>query len=591
MPLLKDEFDLGALSWVKSEIEGALACADEGIRRFVVNPDDRDIALRTQSHLHQVSGALRMVGLESVARVSGAVEKLVETLGRREIKMSDEVTNAVRRAIAALSEYLDGLLRGRPNRPLVLYPAYRAVLGATGSDNVSELDLFYPNLAQRPTFSEGAAPRTGVELVTLLTLKRAEFQRGLVNLLRGKDFRPALRAMLATLVTIEAIQTEQTRILWWIAVGFLDGLADSPTAPDPVQKRLCARIDLQIERCAKGADPPPERLMRELLFAIAHMRPTTERIRDIQEAYCLASLLPQAATSGEDARTRLLLGSVREQAQIVDETWLRLTTGNRSSLADFGEQTVKLNRLAQSLSNRSLRTIFTKLAEVGSNLNANPRRPDEAVALETATALLVARAALDNYDQLDPSFTQVAHTTIVRLTAALRRRPLPGSSAKQLAEVFWPAEERQLFFQLGQEILTNLNHIEQVLDAFFQDPTKRADLATLPGHMNPVQGALAMLESEDAVSLLRAAQALVQKLAASWGPADPHDAELTAEAFGSLGLFIWALQRGRENPHELLHPVLARFGIVPRQPKRQPIPVWKSVMTPSLTSTTWTDDR
>ena len=41
------------------------------------------------------------------------------------------------------------------------------------------------------------------------------------------------------------------------------------------------------------------------------------------------------------------------------------------------------------------------------------------------------------------------------------------------------AQERVLLAQVGREIQVNLRHMEQVLDAFFRDNTKRADLATL----------------------------------------------------------------------------------------------------------------
>ena len=567
MPAAKEEFDIGPLSWVKPEIELALQRADEGITRFSVNPGDQDLARSTLTHLHQVSGALLMVGLEPVARISEAIERLVDGLGRGEIKIQPEVTGAARGAIASLNQYLEGLMRGEPNRPLVLFPAYRAVLTAAKADKVSEVDLFYPDLSRRPKFSDGATTRAGAELATLLTLKRGEYERALLGLLRDKETAQSLHAMRGALATIEAMQPAGTRMLWWIAVGFLEGLANSPTPPDVSHKHLCGRIDLQIKRQAEGADTVSERLMRELLFAIAKMQPVTDRVREIQDTYRLSNLLPPTDRENpQDTRVRLLLRDLRDQLEEIKESWLKFTSGNRAGLGSFVEQVTKLNTLAQGFGNAPLRGIFSKLVEVGNALKAEPREPSDALALETATALLMAKDALDNYYHLGADFKSLAETAVVRVAAALKGQPIPDEGATQLAEVSRAAQEKLVLFQLGQEILTNLNHIEQVLDGFFRDPAKRADLASVTHSINQVQGALSMLESDDAVNLLKASRDLVQKFSAGEGAADPRDAELTAEAFSNLGLFVSAIQQGRENPDRLLHPVLARFNIAPTRP-------------------------
>jgi chemosensory pili system protein ChpA (sensor histidine kinase/response regulator) len=572
MSTAKDEFDTGPLSWVERELEFALTRADEGISDFSAKPQDHNLARATLPHLHQVSGVLRMVSLEPVDKVSGAIEKLVEALDRGDVKASSDVTNTARAAIKALTRYLKGLMRGEPNRPLTLFPAYQAVLAATGSEKANEIDFFCPDLTQVPRFREPAANRQSTELATLVTLKRGEFQKGLLNLLRGTDYRQSLGTMRGALAAIETMVPAGQRVLLWIAVGFLEGVANCPGPPDVLQKQLCGRIDQHIKRQAQGTEVASERLIRELLFVIAHMQPTTQRIREIQQTYRLTNLLPPAAQeSPETTRVKLFLRDIKDQLEIVKETWVNFTAGNQASLNQFFEQTAQLNKFAQTINNKSLQAVFAKLAEVGYDLNSNPRNPGEAVAIEIATALLVARDALDNYPQLGPNFKQLAETVVVRVSAAMRGRPLPENTPRRLNDIPWAAREKQLFFHLGQEILTNLNHIEEVLDAFFRDPTKRSGLATLPASIHQVEGALTMLESDDAVQLLKAAHRLVKKFATGAGPPDAQDSELTAEAFSNLGHFISALQQGRENPNELLRAALTRFGISP-SPSIAPLP-------------------
>ena len=55
---------------------------------------------------------------------------------------------------------------------------------------------------------------------------------------------------------------------------------------------------------------------------------------------------------------------------------------------------------------------------------------------------------------------------------------------------------------LGREIRANLRHMEQVLDAFFRDNTKRAELASLSKDSQQIRGALNVLGLPDAERLL-----------------------------------------------------------------------------------------
>src|SRR5688500_15918968 len=89
-PLANDEFDIGPLAWVKREIQFALVHADESIGKFAANFDELSFARAAQSHLHQVTGALKMVGLEPITLVSSAAEKLVNAFIIMEVNPTRE---------------------------------------------------------------------------------------------------------------------------------------------------------------------------------------------------------------------------------------------------------------------------------------------------------------------------------------------------------------------------------------------------------------------------------------------------------------------------------------------------------------------
>ncbi|MFM7460319.1 MAG: hypothetical protein ACKO15_05715, partial [Burkholderiales bacterium] len=70
--------DLGPLSWVKTEIEHSLVEARTNLDRLAVDNADAKALKYVCTHLHQVTGALSMVGLGAATRFSEEVEALVE---------------------------------------------------------------------------------------------------------------------------------------------------------------------------------------------------------------------------------------------------------------------------------------------------------------------------------------------------------------------------------------------------------------------------------------------------------------------------------------------------------------------------------
>jgi chemosensory pili system protein ChpA (sensor histidine kinase/response regulator) len=116
------------------------------------------------------------------------------------------------------------------------------------------------------------------------------------------------------------------------------------------------------------------------------------------------------------------------------------------------------------LQHSALAALFAKIADIGVALNANPRAPDETLSLEMATALLVSKDAVDHYQKITPEFASQIDAVNARLTAAFAGKPMPDRHGVSLNEIARSAQEKLLFFQVGQEIQANLGHIEQVLD-------------------------------------------------------------------------------------------------------------------------------
>ena len=143
------------------------------------------------------------------------------------------------------------------------------------------------------------------------------------------------------------------------------------------------------------------------------------------------------------------------------------------------------------------------------------------------------------------------------------------------------AQERVLIAQVGREIQANLRRMEQVLDAFFRDNGKRAELATLTKDSQQIRGALAILGLEDAERLLASCQEQIELYANPETAVNNDDLESLAEALSGLGFYIEAVEQQRPDRERLIAPLLAinfaddiinppELGILEREIKRVP---------------------
>ena len=144
--------DLGPLAWVMDELRKSLDGATKALRRFVRDAElarGSDLAeldasqLRiARQQLHQAVGALEMVGLGAPAKVLRAMEALAQKFVQRPELCSDDAASKVERASFALTEYLEGVLKGQHASPVALFPQYRDVLDLAGGERVHPADLW-----------------------------------------------------------------------------------------------------------------------------------------------------------------------------------------------------------------------------------------------------------------------------------------------------------------------------------------------------------------------------------------------------------------------------------------------------------------
>ena len=152
MPNEFEAFDIGPLTWVKGEIDQALDRTRAALEKAAAESDATQVKF-ARTHLHQVQGALAIVGLDGVTRFAEAAEAYLAHLEEGAGVPQGEHLDLARKALDAIRHYLDGLLDGAPDQPLKLLPLYQA-LAAARSVPAPASDLFFPDLSRRPPKSD-----------------------------------------------------------------------------------------------------------------------------------------------------------------------------------------------------------------------------------------------------------------------------------------------------------------------------------------------------------------------------------------------------------------------------------------------------
>ena len=560
------EFDLGPLSWVHGEIGQALARGLDLLATYRADPTDTTALKQARNHVHQAAGAIQMVGLDGAVVYADEIER---QLARLEELAPAEIGPAcalIDRACRLLRIFLDDIVGGTPPVPLKLFPEYEALQRARGVKAAAPTDLFFPELNLRAPILDAHEPIPQDKLPSHLLKQRRVYQGGLLLFLRG-DLKGAQSMRLAVAGIEQASSRERARTFWWTVGAFFDAILARGLEPGFGAKQLAGRIDLQIRRLGEGSTKVADRLRREVLYYVAISVPVAPSVQAVQNGFGLARLIPPADMLNADlVRLQPILRDMRERLAASKELWLKVTAGRADSLPKLKQNLAEVRAGAAEIGSEPLLNLAVALAERLDRISASGSVP-EPVAMEYATGILLAESAVENFGNVSGEFPNQVKAMLARLEAAHASAPMPATAAPALDEMSRRAQERMLLSHVAREIQANLRRMEQVLDAFFRDHSKRAELATLGKESRQIRGAFKILGQDDAERLLGLCQEQIDSYAQPDNAVGDEDLELLAESLSGLGFFVEALEQQRSDRQRLIAPLLAkRLGEAPAAP-------------------------
>ncbi|RIX47370.1 MAG: response regulator [Rhodocyclales bacterium GT-UBC] len=541
------EFDLGPLNWVKAEIDLALERAEEALSLYESAADITQLKF-CRTHVHQVHGALSMVGLDGVTQVTEALEALLLAIDESRVEAGEDALKALHLAFTGLAVYLDELVAGESNQPLRLLPVYMALSEARGVKTARASDLFFPDLSLRPpkrgNQNAGLKPE---DLRKVLKSERMRYQKGLLKWLKSPaEAESGRQLMLAALAAIEATQeTPAARSFWWAAQAFIEALGDPAVSAESTVYQVSSRIDLQIRRLLEGSNSLAERLMREALFHVAQAPASNSPlVAQVQSVFGLAHLVPMEAAVSVDQPKEAVLRRLREALASTEESWNKVCSGSPGAMNGFAEHAKTTAVLTEDIGQTDLKRLGQGLGAIAGWLAEGGNRYSDTVAMEVATAILLLQNAQENFKRLGTDFAQQVDLMVARLYACIAGKPASEEGIPLLDEMTRRAQEKLLIGQVAREIQNNLAQVEQALDAFFRDSAKRQDLLVLESPLKQIAGALAMLGHMGAVGSIKACSESIRRFAEADYQPVAADFEDVAQQLSLLGFFVDALNSG-----------------------------------------------
>ena len=532
------QFDRAALAIVRPGIDGGLTELKGQLDRFWSDPAGQGYAIQAvQRETKRLTGVFKMVGLDGLGVYCTEIEAVLAELADHPVSAGTVQRDAIEASLAGLIQYLDDIAQGADNATMRLFGKYQQLQFMRGLESSFELDLFFPALKVQLPSSVLDQPQIS-DASARLKAARTQYQQALLRYLRQLDVTAALEMMRQSMLSVmETFPQDPSRAYWWVAAGFFDCLAvkNQPAMGINVS-RLLGRIDQQMRVLLEGK--PSEELpeMYQMLYLIARTEVVFDGIpAAIKQTYSLQRYIQthkQIAPSMLSKR----LTVIAEHTKRAQDSWDACVSGNQADCANFNGQIGLIEQYCDKLDPNTLQVLARTIAKYGQFANSTDNI--NALALDMAMALLLLERGLTGYHQVDDEYQAQALLLSERMYDAVHNSTAAERPLTELIAMYCGQESKLVRSLLSKEMLGNLQRIEATLNAYFDDPAKRYDLADLDKEVRQIQGGMQVLEVQPAVDVSTALQQTLQRLSKTDGSCERVESRSIANALSALERYV-----------------------------------------------------
>ena len=535
------QFDTGPLGWVMGEIREALGRSGAALNDAAALTGDAqaDSLKHAKAYLHQAHGALQMVDVDGVGVMTQAAEQALDRFSDGLLECSFDNANTVGSVYQAVIEYLEELLSGAIQQPARLFPYYRDLQEKIGAARIHPADLFFPDLSLAAVLPQHAADVSTPDYAAC----RGRFEKALLPFLKSTDGasqQATAQVMQDAIALIAAGQKESAARTFWVAMqSFAELVAKGQLPSDLYVKQLFGLINLQIRRLSQGEGSLPEPMMRDALFFIAAAGNPSPTARALRRAYRVDNVVPANYDKKRYGRIDAdALKTAKEALARAKVTWDKLAAEiDPAKEAEFEEQLATIATASDKLGAPALARLQHELVKATKDSIASGR--NDMFSLEMASAMLFVENGLDQIRQLPDDFDANAVLVGQRLLA-LAAGQTPPVAPQWQGDLSRRIQQDQTVAVLAAEMKNGLRQVEKVLDDYYADGSKRPTLSQIDPVLHQLQGAVAILDQEDAMRAALHVKEAVRALAAAEGNPELEAASLQniAQNIGALGFFV-----------------------------------------------------
>jgi chemosensory pili system protein ChpA (sensor histidine kinase/response regulator) len=475
---------------------------------------------------------LKMVGLFGAAVFCAELELTLGELTTNPDQVSAMHRDVLRRALFGITHYLDSLANGADNVSLRLFPQYQELQQLRGLEMSFELDLFFPDLDVQLPDQVLSLPVQNEDIAHLKML-RSQYQQGLLKWMRQDNVAASAQQMQRVLERVLRCATQdESRAFWWVGYGLLDCVKLDGLPPEMNVRKLLSRIDQQLRAVVEGNTGDVTPVMNEMLYLIGNSHVVSEHVEAIKQIYSLDQYLPELSALSP-TEVDQMLAVMRDQLSVAEEYWEQCAQGDGTACEKFSKQVEQIALQSDKLD----RDVLQYLAGQIQVLSQYATSPEHArpIAIDMAMALLLLGSGIENYRRIGGSFQEQAHILTERMQAAVKQKPEDTKRLAELVELHYRMEQPgDVMVSLASEMLVNLQHIEQGLNAFFNGAINRDELPELKRLLNQIQGGLRISSLQQAEQLLASIQDSIGRFMQSGEAPESTEKYALADAISAL---------------------------------------------------------
>ncbi len=558
--------DYSTLAWVKHEIDETLGHARQALEEYVENPDDVAQLRFCTTYLHQVAGTLQMVELYGASLIAEEMEKLGNGLLNNEVPQKQDAYELLMRSILQLPDYLEKILTGYKDDPLLVMPLLNDLRASRGEPLLSENALFRPDLSSANDIV--VSKHKKVSNVSQVARKlRHVYQVGLLGWYRKQNPQTSLHKLTTVLTELEQICGQRETIrLWWVANGLVEALIDQGLESGVALNKLLGHVDREIKSLIDYGEQgmgDSKDLLKNLLYYIAQSTSSGGRVNAIKTTFSLEGALPsdeerQVARDSISGPNRELMetvgNAIREDMVEVKEVLDLYLRNPGENLSDLKEQADVLRKTADTL---GMLGLGVPRRMVQDQVNVINQMVDGEAELSESNLMAIASALLF----VESSLTELTDKRKVKPGAEETEAPVAEEvAAHTLPEI----ELKQIQESVLREVCKEMSIAKESIVSFIDSPWDHSLLVSVPHQFNQARGAIMVVGLKEPARLLQIINDyLVNEILGPKVQPEYEVLDVFADAIASVEYYLESLLEHRPNIDFLLNVAkesLAKLG-------------------------------